>query len=436
MEEKRVQRIIIKQNNKYFNYIKYLCKVSKNLYNTALFIQRQAFFDSYYYKNYNELDKEARLTDSSMYKYYHILPQQIAQQTLKVLDKNWKSFFESVKEHKLNPSKFKGWPKPPKYKDKDSYFNIYITEQHLHFENNILRITGLSNFLGELKIKTNLLNINNIIKLNQLRILPRGNHLIFEVIYTENFNSEKYQGSKTIGIDIGIDNLLTVTGDIDTPIIVNGKGLKSINQYYNKKKAEMQSELILKNKKYWSNKLQILTDKRKNKIEDVMHKISKWLINFCLENGISTIVIGKNKDWKNKSSLSKKVNQNFVQIPFGLLEKQIEYKTREVGINLIWQEESYTSKASFIDKDIIPTYKKAKKQKDGTYKQPEEPKYNFSGKRIKRGLYQTKYGQLINADVNGSLNILRKSNVTCDVLSCIKPAGIGFVANPVKINIY
>ena len=215
---------------------------------------------------------------------------------------------------------------------------------------------------------------------------------------------------------------MTITGDVK-PIIVSGKKIKSINHHYNKLQARYKSELQKKNKKYWSNRLQKITDKRKNKIEDAFHKISRWLITFCLENGISNIVIGKNTNWKQNSKMNKTNNQNFIQIPFTILENMIDYKAREVGLNVIWQEESYTSKASYFNNDKIPKFKK-----DDT------TKHQFSGKRIKRGLYRTKEGKFVNADVNGSLNILRKSNVT--VMSKLGPADIGFVFSPIKINIF
>lgn len=431
MTEQRVQKLNTTKNHIYYDYLLYLCKVSKNLYNQALFIQRQAFFDSSYYMNYFELDKLTKITSSLLYKNFHLLPSMVAQQTLRVLDKNWKAYFESIKDYKKNPSNYTGRPKPPKYLDKDSYFNLHITDQSIHYENDIIRISCFSKlFKEQLKLNVKLSKIKGIQKINQIRILPRNNKLIVEIIYTKEFNSEKYQGSKCIGIDIGVDNLLTISGDIASPIIVNGKGLKSINQFYNKRKAEMQSELMLKNKKHWSKNLQRLTDKRNNKIEDVMHKTSRWLITFCLENGISTIVIGKNKNWKQKCNLGKKNNQNFIQIPFTILEKQIDYKARELGLNVIWQEESYTSKASFFDNDKIPIFNAKKDEDEGN------SKHQFSGKRIKRGLYRTKDGFLVNADVNGSLNILRKSKVACDTLEKIKSASRGLVANPVKIVIF
>lgn len=434
MVVKRVQKIKVKSNVEYFDYLKYLTKVSKNLYNCALFLQRQAYFHGQYI-SYNELDNLCKIETTGITKHYKKLPAQVAQQTLRKLDKNWKSYFESKKEYVKNPNKFKGFPKPPKYLDKDGSYELNFTEQYLRWDENskeiVLKHLG---FFSEIRIKPKFEKMQGLQKIDQLKIQNKGNYILISIIYDRFVEDTKLNGTRSIGIDIGIDNLLTISGDIDTPIIVNGKGLKSINQFYNKTSSQLKSELQTKNKKYWSKRLQNLTDKRNFKIENSLHKTSKWLVNFCLENAISNIVIGKTNGWKDKSKLSKQVNQNFIQIPFARLIQMIQYKAEEKGLNVFLQEESYTSKSSFLDNDKIPTYKKLKKQKDGTYKEVEEPKYKFSGKRIKRGLYKRNCNQVINADVNGSLNILRKSKVSDE--SCEKIISRGFVSNPVKINIF
>jgi IS605 OrfB family transposase len=182
------------------------------------------------------------------------------------------------------------------------------------------------------------------------------------------------------------------------PQIINGRPLKSINQFYNKKLSEYKSKLPFKNKEQLktSKRIKRLTTKRNCKIEDYLHKASKLVVDFCIINQIGRIVIGKNKQWKTESNIGDKNNQNFVQIPFNKLISMIEYKARLKGIVLIVREESYTSKASFLDSDNIPVYKK-------------EKEYTFSGKRIKRGLYKSKKGLIINADVNGGYNIIRKA---------------------------
>ena len=226
-----------------------------------------------------------------------------------------------------------------------------------------------------------------------------------------------------MSIDLGIDNLCTCTSNVTKSFIVNGKPIKSINQYYNKQKSKYQSILELKNHKKYSNRLYRLTLKRHNKIKDYFHKVSRYIVNQLVEQSINTLIIGKNNGWKQETNLGKRNNQNFVQIPFNMLINMLQYKCKIQGINCILQEESYTSKASFFDNDYIPIYNKSKS---------EIKNYTFSCKRIKRGLYKTN-NILINADINGSLNILRKYlNVACDVI--ISSTSRGFVHNPVKIN--
>ena len=177
--------------------------------------------------------------------------------------------------------------------------------------------------------------------------------------------------------------------------IINGRKLKSMNQYYNKKRAELQSKLPFYKadddsikQVSWSKKLSLLTEKRNNKITDFMHNASSFVIDYCLRNKIATIVIGLNNTWKQQSNIGKKNNQNFISIPFKKFINQIQYKAEDVGITVIVREESYTSQASFFDLDEIPTYRKGNKTN-----------HTFSGKRKYRGLYITKDGKYINADV-------------------------------------
>lgn len=223
-----------------------------------------------------------------------------------------------------------------------------------------------------------------------------------------------------MSIDLGIDNLCTCISNVTKSFIINGKPIKSINQFYNKQKSKFQSELKLKNHKNQSNRLYRLSLKRNNKIKDYFHKVSKYIVNQLVEQSINTLIIGKNNGWKQETKLGNKNNQNFVSIPFEILINMLKYKCKLQGINVILQEESYTSKASFFDNDYIPVC-------NSDYKH-----YNFSGKRIKRGLYVTN-NILINADINGSLNILRKYlNVVCEEI--ISPTNRGLVMNPVKKN--
>ena len=238
-------------------------------------------------------------------------------------------------------------------------------------------------------IKTKQTNIK------QVRIIPEATCYVIEVVYKKEVQKDgNLKDDLYLGIDIGLNNLVTATSNSIGvyPFIINGRPLKSINQYYNKMKAVYQSYV---GGRGISNRINKLTHKRNNIVSNYLHHTSRFIVDYCQENHIGNITIGKNDGWKNKISMGKRNNQNFVQIPFATLIKQIEYKAEEVGISVELTEESYTSKASFLDQDKLPVYEKDKK-------------YTFSGKRIKRGLYKAKSGQLINADVNGAYNILRK----------------------------
>jgi len=222
--------------------------------------------------------------------------------------------------------------------------------------------------------------------------------VVYKVIRNDIEKIKQQPSERIISIDLGLNNFVTITNNIGLqPIVIKGEGIKSINHFYNKQKAAMISELKKFNNQDWSNRLDKLTIKRNNRIEDFMHKSSSYVINYCIENNIDTLVIGKNEAWKQEIDLGKRNNQNFVQIPYNSFIEKLEYKCQDVSIKFIVNEESYTSKASFIDDDVIPNFKKNDKNS-----------YVFSGKRIKRGLYKSEEGILINADVNGSYNIGRK----------------------------
>ncbi|AEO93905.1 transposase [Bacillus phage G] len=396
---KRSKLIRISKNNSKYKLIDSLSLKSKNLYNYANYLIRQEFILNGKWIRYNELNK--RLKEEIVYKE---LPIQTSQQTLMLLDKNWKSYFNSIKDWSKNKSKYSGKPKLPKYKKKDGRFNVVFTNQQAKHKNGIIKICPASLDL--------IFNINIENKIKQIQIIPKNNFYQLEIIYEIDKKEVELNDELYCGIDLGINNLITLTDNLhNNPIVINGKIIKSINQYYNKKRAEIQSTLLIKNKKTWSNKLTQLTEKRNNKIKDYMHKSSRYIINYCLSNKIKTIVIGYNQNWKERLIVSKQQNQNFFQIPYLTLIEMIQYKAEEYDIDVILTEESYTSKASFLDLDEM------------------EKDFKFNGERIKRGLYKTNNGILINADVNGSYNIIRKvaPNVFTDGVEGVK-------LHPLKIN--
>ena len=397
-----VEQHIIKNTHKFYKELDKLCFLSKNLYNVANYYIRQEFTSNSIYLNYNKIDKLLN-TDNIDYKQ---LPAKVSQQTLKLLDKNWKSFFVSVKDYKNNTNKYLGRPKLPKYKDKIKGRNpVIYTIQALSKKELKKGIIKLSKTNIHFKTKVPLESIN------QVRIIPKLNNVIvIEVVYTEE-EKEQIQNNNIIGIDLGLDNLATVVNNVNSEkLIINGKPLKSMNAYYNKKKAKLMSFI---GDKGTSKKIEKLTNKRNNKIKNYMHKASKYIIKYCLTNNISTVIVGHNKEWKQEVNIGKRNNQNFVSIPFNMLINQLKYKGKLEGIEVVETEESYTSKCSFIMSESLEHHE------------------NYLGKRIKRGLYKSN-NLCYNADVNGALNIIRKVIPTFSVADY----GIqGVVVHPIKVTL-
>jgi putative transposase len=382
-----------------------LCLISKNLYNYANYILRQEYVSSKKYISYESLYHLVKDNEN-----YKILSAQTSQSILRLLVKNWKAFKMATKSYFKNKTNFSGRPKLPKYKDKSKGRNILIFPfQNIALKNGYIKIPK-TNFKFKVSNK-----VNNAKKINQVRIIPENKRFKIEIIYTVETKERDGCIDKVLGIDLGIDNFATCTNNSGLkPIIINGKNLKSINQFYNKKKAKLQSNL---NKNtYWSNKLESLTFKRNMKVKDFMHKASKYIIDYCIKNKIDTIVIGKNKHWKNKVNLGNKTNQKFVGIPYNNFISMIQYKCELHGLNCIVNEESYTSKCSALDLEPVMKH------------------VNYKGNRSKRGLFLDSKGRKINADVNGSLNIIRKvvdDELFSEQLQLIE----GLVFNPIIKNI-
>ena len=394
-----VQQHIIKSNNEYYKDLKELCFKSKNLYNATLYTVRQHFFENKEYLPYHKVDKLFKETDNIDYR---SLPSQSAQQTMRIVDSSFKSFFNLLTKKKSNQYNKK--INIPHYLDKEGLFVLTYTSQqlsHKYLKDGIIKLP-----LSNIEFKT---TVNNI---KQIRFVPKSNYIIMEVVYCVDEKSLKEDNGFYSAIDLGINNLAAITSNKVGSYIINGKPIKSINQYYNKKKAQLQSKL--KDKKT-SKRIQRLSVRRNNKINDYFHKASRHIVNQLVSDSINTLIIGRNKDWKQDINMGTKNNQSFISIPHSKFISMVSYKCRLEGINIILREESYTSKSSFIDKDPIPN-----KKSD----------IEFSGKRIKRGLYRAKNGSLINADVNGSYNILRK-----EVGDVTLPTDRGFVFNPRSITI-
>ena len=383
----RAEKHIIKPTSPFFQILLDFCRRSKNLYNHANYLIRQEFSSNGKWIRYAELDKILK-ADTEYNDYAEMPTAQSAQQTLRLVDKNWKSFFKSIKDWSKNKEKYLGRPKMPKYLKKNGNYLLILTNQNCKIKGDYISFPKVFNGFV---IKPKFLERNDYKSFQQVRILPHNNKLIIELIYKITLCKEKKDNGRYIGIDIGVNNLAAVANNIgNTAFIINGRPLKSVNQFYNKQISHYRKVCKKMNNKDYSERMNRLTEKRNSKIDDYLHKASRWIINYCIVNRINTVIIGKNKEWKQETAIGRRKNQNFVQIPFARLIEMIQYKASECGITVILTEESYTSGTSFIDDE-----------------QPVKEKYN-KARRIKRGLFKSNNGVLINADLNGAYQIMKK----------------------------
>lgn len=392
--------LTVKQQLKHLSKEEYLilrelCHSAKNLYNQAVYNIRQYYFDKRKYLNYVENNKLLKSSEN-----YKTLNSNMAQQILKELDGAFKSFFGLLKLK--SKGEYKEKVKLPKYLPKNSFTTLVVGFVRLN-ENTFILPYSQSYKKNHRPIKINIPPLLLDKNIKEIRIIPKFNARFFEIQYTYQVENEQRNLDKNnvLAIDLGVNNLATCVTNRGKSFIVDGKKLKSINQWFNKYNAKLQSikdkqgygkTLTMKQKYIWN--------KRNNKVNDYLSKSARIIINYCLENNIGTLVCGYNNDFQRNSDIGKRNNQNFVNIPFSKLQSKLEYLCEFYGIKYVDQEESYTSKASFFDMDIISEYK----EKDNI-------EYSFSGKRVRRGMYKTLKGYILNADVNGALNILKKSKV-------------------------
>jgi len=361
-----------------------LCFLAKNLYNQALYRIKQHYIETNQFLPHRTVRNNMRSENQLDFR---SLPSWSAGETIALLGQNFKSFFASIKDYSKNPSKYKAKPKLPKYLDKTKGRYALTFGKEIGIKNNLINFPKKVNLLP---LRTKVLPQ----QYRQVRIIPKSSCYVIEVIYEQNkINNVNLNYNHFIGIDLGINNLCAISSNKPgiKPLLINGRVLKSINQHSNKQLAKAQSYLKNQNRKS-SNRTEKILLKRNNSIKTYLHQTSKLIIDHCIDNNIGNIVIGLNKGWKQDINIGKVNNQKFVQIPFNTLINQITYKANLVGINVKTNEESYTSKCSALDLEELRNH-----DEDG-----------YKGKRIKRGLFKTSNNQLINADINGSLNILRK----------------------------
>ena len=381
-------------SKKEFRNLKYLCHIAKNLKNQAIYNVRQHYFKNKKYLSYNENYKMLKNSEN-----YKKLNSNMAQQILKEVDESFKSFFALLKLAKNG--QYNGKIKLPNYLAKDGFTTLVIG--FVRLKDDMLIIPYSNSFRKAHKeIAIKLPPVLKDKKVKEIRIIPKQHSRYFEIQYIYEVEEVQRELNKenVLGIDLGIDNLCTCVTNTGASFIIDGRKLKSINQYYNKINAKLQSIKDKQKIERTTLRQKRITRKRNNRINDYLSKAARTIVNYCLNNDIGKLILGYNEDFQRNSNIGSINNQNFVNIPYGKLRDKLIYLCKLYGIEFKLQEESYTSKASFFDGDEIPIYDKENLQE-----------YIFSGKRIKRGLYQTSTGKLINADCNGALNILRKSKV-------------------------
>lgn len=385
---------MIKKSHMLYNIIKIYSIYSNNMYNYANWFIRQCYLRENYWLRYQEMQKIFKNDEP-----YKKLMSQSSQCILQVLERNWKSFFESIKDYNKNPQKYLGRPKLPNYREKGSCFTWFLKNNQTYIKDGKLyfRLKAMQGYGFKTNVKSRLIAV---------RFVPRNDVFILEIVYEVEKSVIKEDNGNIASIDLGLDNLITMSNNIGKqPVIIKGKIIKSINQHYNKLRANYQSKLG--KEKHWSKRLDELTRKRFNKIKNYIHHTTGFIVKYCINNDISTLIIGNNKFWKQETNLGKKVNQKFIAIPFDIIIKQLEYKCAENRIRLIITEESYTSGTSFLDSEL-----------------PIKENYNKS-RRIKRGLFKSNKGVLINSDVNGSYQIAKKvipnTHERYGIAGCLNP---------------
>ena len=430
-ENYTVEKHQIKRSNPLWAELDTLSYRSKNLYNQALYRVRQCYFSTRKYLSYNELQKQ--LQNESQVDYI-ALNSKLSQLVLKGLNQDFLSYFAAIKDYKKNPSKYKAPPRIPNYIEKNGRHLVEFNIQTIgkkELRDKILKLSGTS---SRIEIQKDIVTIAkmrkgkliNVLSLKSVKVIPFNDS--YEVIITHEIPHKKEKPidkdpNKCAGVDLGVNNLAAVTTNIKgvRPFIINGRPLKSINAYYNRMLAELKSKedttRSKRKKKRIRKEIAKLTRKRNNKIDDYMHKSSTMLVNQLDSLGVSTLVIGRNEDWKQEINIGSRSNQNFCFIPHYGFIKKIQYKSDDKDISVKLNEESYTSKCSFLDFEDICKHEV------------------YKGKRIKRGLFKSSEGLLINADVGGSGNTLRKGVTGAFDLWSRAEVIQGFVVNPICLTI-
>ena len=410
--------VIRKLSKEEYAMLREMCRYSNNLYNVALYNIRQYYFQEKKFLRYEENYHVCKTNEN-----YGLLQAGVSQQTLKVVDRSFKSFFNLIKKAKSGEYRFQDI-KMPHYREKGGLFNLVLSTNAIHIKDGFLTVPVSREFSKlhdgkQIRIPFPGRLVDK--KIKEVRICPvyGGRYFKIQYCYVQEVEPQKVSPNKTLAIDIGLENLATCVSTTGTSFIMDGRKIKSINQWWNKRKAFYQSVADKQGVKK-TERLSNLARKRSNRVQDYIRKTARYIVNFCIKNEIGTIVCGYNLDFKRGMNLGKKNNQQFTQISFGSLREALKNLCERYGIRYVEQEESYTSKASFLDLDDIPVYN------------VENPyKGTFSGERVHRGLYRFSDGRIVNADVNGAANILRKSKQNFNFEELCR----GLLASPLRIRV-
>ena len=401
-----------------YSILRKTCQYSNNLYNVALYNIRQYYFQDKKFLKYEENYHVCKENEN-----YGLLQAGVSQQTLKVADRSFKSFFNLIKKAKSGEYRFKDI-KMPRYREKGGLFNLILSTNAINIKNGFLTVPmsrKFSKLHGGRQVKIPFPERLENKTIKEVRICPiyHGRYFKIQYCYLQEEEPQDVSVDNVLAIDIGLENLAACVTNTGTAFIMDGRKLKSINQYWNKQKAYYQG-IADKQRQKKTHRLNALARKRNNRTQDYIRKVARYIINYCIEHHIGTVVCGYNGDFKRSMNLGKITNQQFTQISFGSLRETLEGLCGRYGMRYIGQEESYTSKASCLDLDDIPVYN------------PGQPYTGaFSGKRVHRGLYQFADGRIANADVNGAANILRKSKQNFDFEELCK----GLLGSPLRIRV-
>ncbi|MHA1419361.1 MAG: RNA-guided endonuclease InsQ/TnpB family protein [Candidatus Heimdallarchaeaceae archaeon] len=392
-----------------------ICHQAKNLYNRANFMIKTSLKQTSKLLFYYDLDRQLKQEWC-----YRVLPAHVAQQTLKLLSRTWKSYFRAKQEWKKKPNLFFAMPNPPNYKKKDGEVVAIFTNQQAKIVNGWLVLPKKVKYTYKTRLTAQA-------ELREVRIIPRRTHYTLEIVYLKSIPSLRKKITRKGAVDLGMDNLAAFVDNLGgRPIVIKdaGKGIKSITQYYLKEQKKLQIQYSQQQKKLLKGKNRLkygpayykLKEKWRRKLKDAIHKLTKYLVDLWVERELHEVVIGYNELWKQNLHFWKKTTQMFVTIPFLKIIDMLKYKGTERGIKVETIPEQYTSKSSFLDNE----YPKKRKK--------------YKGKRIIRGLFRSAQGHLINADVNAAYNILIKSDPKALPKRRVNGVG-GYVMYPLRVSI-